>query len=243
MKRGINKTKKHKSNIFVYIIRSLLILFVAAILYNFFLVIFSARTDKEAKYIFGFRAYVITTDSMKPNINVGDIVIIKQIENDDLYENDVITYRLSTEEERVTHRIIDKTEDIYITKGDNNKLEDKSIVRYENIEGKVIFKVPFIGKVFLKLENLFYVFFLTVIILTAYLYNRRLINKSQIRRAKKKQADSLRKEMEEKETIEAIESKESIETIETIKTIEEKNIENDTVNSDIEGLSNQEKEV
>lgn len=194
MKRGVDRIKKDNSNIFVYIIRALLVVFTVIILYNLFLLAFSAKTDKEAKYLFGFRAYVITTDSMKPNINVGDIIIIQKTEDNDLYPNDVVTYRLSTELERITHRIVDKTEDIYITKGDNNKLVDKNIVSYENIEGKVIFKIPFIGKIFLNAENLFYALFLTVIILTLYLYQRRFMNKSQIRRAKKKQADALRKE-------------------------------------------------
>ena len=154
MKRGVDKIKKDNSNILAYIIRSLFVVFVIIILYNFFLLAFSAKTDKEAKYLFGFRAYIITTDSMKPSVNVGDIILIQKTENEDLFPNDVVTYRLSTDLERVTHRIIDKTEDIYITKGDNNKLEDKDIVRYENIEGKVVFKIPFIGKFFLNAEKI-----------------------------------------------------------------------------------------
>lgn len=194
MKRGINPIKKDKSNIIIYTLKSFLILLFIIVLYNFFLLFFSAKTEKEAKYIFGFRAYVITTDSMKPNLNTGDIVIIKKAENDDLKIGDIITYRLSADTERITHRIVDKTDDIYVTKGDNNKLEDKSIVKYENIEGRVTIKIPFIGKIFLNIETLFYAVFLTITILTVYLYNRRLLNKSKIRREKKKYADSLRQE-------------------------------------------------
>lgn len=199
MKRGVDKPKKHKSNILAYMLRSFLILFFVLVLYNIFLLIFSAKTDKQAKYIFGFRAYVITTDSMKPNLNIGDIIIIQKTKNDDLNVKDIVTYRISIDTERITHRIVDKTNDIYITKGDNNKLEDKIIVKYENIEGKVIFKIPFIGKIFLRAENLFYVIFLSIIILTIYLYNRRLLNKSKIRREKKKYADLLREEQLQKE--------------------------------------------
>ncbi len=197
MKRGVNKIKKHKSNIIVYILRSILLLFIAIVVYNIFLLTFTAKTDKEAKYIFGYRAYIITTDSMRPNIKVGDIVIIKKTENEKLNKNDIIIYRLSSESERVTHRIVDKSKDIYITKGDNNKLEDNNIVKYENIEGKIIFKIPFIGKIFLKSENVFYVFFLSITILTAYMYNRRLLNKSLIRREKKREADRIRQIQEE----------------------------------------------
>lgn len=192
MKRGVDKVKKDKSNIWAYTLKSFLILFFILILYNLFLLLFSAKTDKQAKYIFGFRAYIITTDSMKPNLNLGDIVIIKKVNNEELNVNDIITYRLSINTERVTHRIIEKSDDIYITKGDNNKLEDKSIVKYENIEGIVIIKIPFIGKIFLNTETLFYAIFLTILLLTVYLYNRRLIHKRKLRREKKKNADILR---------------------------------------------------
>lgn len=192
MKRAVDKTRKHKSNILVLIVRTLLILFIVLISYNIFLLVFSAKTEKEAKYLFGFRAYVITTDSMKPTIKVGDIVIIQNVDESKININDVVTYRLTNESERITHRILDRTEEIYITKGDNNRLEDKDVIKYENIEGKVIYKIPALGKMFLKTESILYFVFLSLIILTAYLYNRRLIMKSQIRREKKKYADRLK---------------------------------------------------
>lgn len=193
VKRGIDKTKRNKYNILPYIMKALLILVSAIIIYNFFLLAFSAKTDKEAKYVFGYRAYVIITDSMKPNLNIGDIILIQKTENDQIDTGDIVTYKVSENSERITHRIVEKSSDIYVTKGDNNKLEDKNIVRFENIEGKYIYKIPFIGKIFLKAENLLYVFFISIIILTLYLYNRRTYSKSEIRRQKKEYADLIRK--------------------------------------------------
>ncbi len=194
MKRGVVLTKKNKSNILANIVKSVLVLFFVLIIYNFFLLVFTAKTDKEAKYVFGYRAYVIITESMKPNLNTGDIIIIKKTNDDEIYLGDIITYKSSENSERITHRIVEKSEDIYITKGDNNKIEDKVMVRTEDIEGKYIFKIPFIGKMFLKVENMFYAFFLTIIILTIFLYNRRTFSKSEIRREKKEYADLLREE-------------------------------------------------
>ena len=34
----------------------------------------------NAKTIFGYKAYIITTNSMEPTINVGDIIIVSGIE-------------------------------------------------------------------------------------------------------------------------------------------------------------------
>lgn len=58
--------KKDKSYIFVNILKLSIILFIILIIYNIFLVIYSEKTNKEAKFFLGFRAYVITTDSMRP---------------------------------------------------------------------------------------------------------------------------------------------------------------------------------
>ena len=51
----------------------------------------------------------------------------------------------------VTHRIVDKRdyiagESLYKTKGDNNIVSDANLVKTEAIYGKVLFKIPSIGK-------------------------------------------------------------------------------------------------
>lgn len=81
------------------------------------------------------RYLVIKSGSMQPILNIGDIIIIKK-QND--YEiGDIITYNFN-DEYFVTHRIIEKIDKDFITKGDNNTCEDEEHVKLENIEGKVI---------------------------------------------------------------------------------------------------------
>jgi len=102
-----------------------------------------------------FGAYVIVSPSMVPTINVGDGIVIKRSSNDELKIGDIITF--SSKDIRysgltVTHRIVKKQKTktgdfVYRTKGDHNNMEDPSSVSFDNIYGKVIFKIPKIGYV------------------------------------------------------------------------------------------------
>ena len=78
---------------------------------------------------------VVLTGSMEPTIKSGEMIIIK--EQTDYNVDDIVTYK----EDRnffVTHRIINKYENKYETKGDNNNLIDETIDK-DQIEGKVIY--------------------------------------------------------------------------------------------------------
>lgn len=100
-----------------------------------------------------FGAYVIISPSMVPSINVLDAVVTKRVDADKLKKNDVITF-ISQDPRHsgitVTHRIvgIKKTESgeyAYRTKGDNNNVEDQTLVSYDKVIGKVMLKIPYIG--------------------------------------------------------------------------------------------------
>ena len=78
---------------------------------------------------------VVLTGSMEPTIKSGEMIIIK--EQSDYNIDDIVTYK-EDKSFFVTHRIVNKYEDKYETKGDNNNLIDESINK-DQIEGKVIY--------------------------------------------------------------------------------------------------------
>jgi len=86
----------------------------------------------------------VYTGSMEPAIPVGSVVVIKPVDPETLREGDIICFQLS-ESTSVTHRIINVTDEGFKTKGDANEDPDQGIVKKENIIGKVIFTIPFIG--------------------------------------------------------------------------------------------------
>ena len=78
---------------------------------------------------------------------VGDVAIIKKCKANDVNVGDIIEYR--KEDFTVIHRIIEKTqrsgEYYFVTKGDNNKTRDRDEVREDQLIGKVIFKIRYVG--------------------------------------------------------------------------------------------------
>lgn len=94
---------------------------------------------------FPIQFFIITSGSMSPYINTGEMVITLKKSNYKV--NDVITF-LENESYFVTHRIIRKEENGFVTKGDFNNIEDKSLVQNSQIKGKVIFHSKILAIVF-----------------------------------------------------------------------------------------------
>lgn len=105
--------------------------------------------NNHKKPIFG--AYIIATPSMVPTLMVNDGIIVKR--QKDFNIGDIITF--DSEDPRfyglsITHRIVHKEKltngtYVFITKGDNNDVEDPTTVSINNVYGKTVLKIPKIG--------------------------------------------------------------------------------------------------
>ena len=97
--------------------------------------------------LFPIKPVAIATGSMKSAINVGDVVILKKCDANDIEVGDVIQY--SRDDFTVVHRVVSKYyEDgklLFITKGDNNKAEDYYPVTCDQIMAKELFSIRYIG--------------------------------------------------------------------------------------------------
>lgn len=81
------------------------------------------------------RILVIKSGSMYPTLEIGDIVIIKKYK--DYKVKDIVTYNYDGY--LITHRIVEKENTNFITKGDNNNCKDEIEVNINNVKGKVIY--------------------------------------------------------------------------------------------------------
>lgn len=159
-------------------------------LYNFLIIGLTEITDRRNSSVLGFRAYIIETDSMKPNINPGDIIIIKEVTERDLNINDIIT--VMTDNGINTHRIIRKIEQNgteYVIKGDNNNVEDENTVKTSQILGKKILRIPLMGKMAKVLQDEVYIIILIIIVLQIFIHYQTMQEKNRIRREKKELED------------------------------------------------------
>ncbi len=85
---------------------------------------------------------MVLSGSMSPAIKTGSIVAIKPALSYSV--GDVITFKKGQGEENIlTHRIIGRTEQGFITQGDANNVVDANPVRKEAILGKVVLTIPY----------------------------------------------------------------------------------------------------
>ncbi len=81
-----------------------------------------------------------TSDSMSPAIDRGDVYFV--IHSSNVESGDIITYYSPKDGEHTTHRIVERTESGFLTKGDNNPSTDQAAgyepVRQDAIVGKVL---------------------------------------------------------------------------------------------------------
>lgn len=100
--------------------------------------------------IFGLRLFRVGTGSMVPYLNINDYIIIKKSNN---YEvGDVVTYKV--DDLYITHRIVSISENGVVTKGDANNIVDP-VVEKNNIVGKVILRLGFVGFIFYLFSKIY----------------------------------------------------------------------------------------
>lgn len=127
-----------------------IIVVLSAFLLTLSLLILSAKLaeKKDKKPLIGL--YTIVSESMKPNINVYDVVVVVRTNINKLKQGDIITFYSSNAlygGRPITHRIVSKNDDgTFTVKGDANEIEDEEKVSPDKIIGKMIIRLPELGK-------------------------------------------------------------------------------------------------
>lgn len=100
--------------------------------------------------IFGLTVYTVVSGSMEPAIPVGSLVYVKEVEAAEIQEGEIIAfYSASDSGAVITHRVV-KNQIVsgkFITKGDANETEDAMPIDYNLLVGKVVLRVPVLGKI------------------------------------------------------------------------------------------------
>lgn len=120
------------------------ILFFIVIIFAIVMIMLSVNSDNNGiATLFGYIPFSIQTGSMEPTIMTGDLIIVKQAEdNYALKKDDIISFFALEEKTKIikTHRIIEVKQNgtmiSYVTKGDNNTGIDEIEVAPGDIIGK-----------------------------------------------------------------------------------------------------------
>ena len=94
------------------------------------------------KYVnfFNYTFFQVASDSMAPVITTNDLIIVKLTK--EIKEDDIITF--VKDDSLITHRVISKDSNSYLTKGDANNEFDDRVVE-DNVVGKVVKILPNAG--------------------------------------------------------------------------------------------------
>lgn len=146
-KDGKTGTKQNK--IFQLISNILFVAFMVVILFFIFITAQSRLTGMEPS-ILGHRLYIVESGSMEPAIKMGSMIGVKEIEASEIEIGDTVSFYTQNKEAKVTHRIVDIKAggDEIITRGDANNMDDPNPRSKNEVIGKVVFSIPFIGFIF-----------------------------------------------------------------------------------------------
>lgn len=151
-------------------------------LVTFALVVVAAFTSFSVLRIpGGLKMLVVQSGSMEPMVKTGSVVLIKK---QDTYSiGDIVTF-IQGGRDSTTHRVV-KTEvvsgkELFHTKGDANQAEDREKVSVENILGKTIFAIPYLGFVVAFTKNQMGFIFLIVVPATIIIFSEILNLKKEI---------------------------------------------------------------
>lgn len=99
-------------------------------------------------YLCGFRGMYALSDSMAPQVNRGDFLLVYN-GKEALEKGDIIVFG----DKKICHRIIDIDSKEIITKGDANLHKDKAIT-IDEVHGKVILTLPYLGYLPLSINDI-----------------------------------------------------------------------------------------
>lgn len=105
--------------------------------------------------LFGYSAYSIVSRSMEPEYSMGVLIYEKSVPFEQLKKGDIVSFYIDDIEQKdvVTHMLVEKNEEErwVRTKGIANQIEDLGKISANQILGKVMGKIPYLGYV-----NLFF---------------------------------------------------------------------------------------
>ena len=196
MKKALNIIK----TVFVWTV----VLF--AVLMMIFTVISVTTFNRNDRSMFGYKMYIVNTDSMsKTDFSAGDLIFVKEVDPATLKEGDIITFMSQDTDsfgETITHKIRTATTDAegnpgFVTYGTTTNTDDDTIVTYPYVLGQYQSHIVGIGTFFnfLKTTPGYFLCIFTPFMLIILYEGIRFF--TLFRRYKKEQLEEMQKQREE----------------------------------------------
>ncbi len=180
------------------------------------------RNDRD---LFGFKMYIVNSDSMAAtDFNAGSLILVKEVDPSTLKEGDIITFMSQDTDsfgETITHKIRKVTTDAegnpgFITYGTTTDTDDETIVTYPYVLGQYQSHIPGLGTFFnfLKTTPGYFVCIFTPFMLIILYEGLKFFN--LFRRYKKEQMEEMQAEKDKIEA-EKLENAKMLEELRALK--------------------------
>lgn len=182
-----NLVRKIKENKILRFIVGFVKTIITLVLILMLLVILVQRFSSNDLSIGGIRVFTIISNSMLPDYEPGDILILKEENPSNIMIGDDVTYigkKGQVKDLVITHKVIDRREEedkyYFTTQGTNNEIADPEIDGSQ-IYGKVIYKTVLLSvlcKIMLKPAG-YYILFMLVALVISYQIVSTIFNKDE----------------------------------------------------------------
>lgn len=116
----------------------------------------ASRIMGNTPSVFGYYFFRVSSNSMEPTLEIGDVVLVRSADVDDIQKGDIITYKSkdgSMRGHEVTHRVVDGPyykDGLYYfqTKGDAVGAPLDKVITYDQVVGKYVRTLGLISKFF-----------------------------------------------------------------------------------------------
>ena len=122
------------------------------VIFVLFIAVLNYFSNPASQSLFGYRGYTVISGSMEPTLSLGDYIITNEHDFNHLEKGDVISFENG--QTIVTHRI-EKTlpDGRFITRGDANRIDDQLAVGEDEYIGEMRFRIPYLGKIMIWLQE------------------------------------------------------------------------------------------
>ena len=179
---GIKMKRKTGSRVFIFIWNIFVKILTIAIVFVSIIIVVQKVTDNQESFL-GLRIFRVQTGSMIPKYQIGDVILVKEVDTDKIQIGDDVTYEGNTGTMNgmlVTHRVVDIEEvdgkRVFHTKGIANNLEDP-VISEEQINGVVQTKMYILSLICMLLNNKYVFYFCGILPLTIYVAFRLFRNR------------------------------------------------------------------
>ena len=97
----------------------------------------------------GWEFDAVLSGSMEPELGVGGLVVVKPVDGNDVKVGDIISFKIPSVDTPICHRVVDRieTDDGFLlqTKGDANEEADATLLGLENVNGRALVYLPYVG--------------------------------------------------------------------------------------------------